>query len=189
MTLERDGVVWLEAETSRYDGTDIVLSLPERTASLDVVPVPVVVVWTTPRGVFRMEATAHQRAGEYRLSPLTAADRIQRRAHPRLPVGAPMRLSSATGTSPAMLMDISEAALRARLALPTAAGLEAGNEVRVAFTLHETGFVLDGTVLREQGGDEPDTVDLIVVLDIPARTANDLRRSVALTRAEREQHP
>lgn len=193
VTLERAGAVWVEAETSRYDGADIVLAPSEGTVALGAVPVPVVLCWTTPRGVFRVDATVRQHAGECRVSPVAEADRTQRREYPRLPLGTPMRLSAASGLFRATLADVSEAALRVRLPRPDGhdgavprAGLQAGDDVRAAFTLHETGFVLQGTVLREQPGDEPGTVDVVVLLDIPARTANDLRRSVAFARAERE---
>ena len=58
--------------------------------------------------------------------------------------------------------------------------------VRAGFTLHRTGFMLRGTVLRASPGDMPHSLDVVVMLDIPARTANDLRRSVVYEQVERQ---
>ena len=193
MTLERDGAAWMEAEAARYDGGDVLLTRREHSVALGDVPVPVVLVWTTAGGVFRMEGHLRQEAGECRVSPLAPADRTQRREYPRLLLSTPMRLWTSGGGCRAVLADISEAALRARLSVATASGvagaLDPGGEVRVAFTLQETDFMLHGTVLRERESDDPDSVDIIVVLDIPSRTANDLRRAIAFARAERDQDP
>jgi hypothetical protein len=46
--------------------------------------------------------------------------------------------------------------------------------------------MLRGRVLREQASDEPGTVDVVVMLDVPARTANDLRRGVVFEQVERQ---
>jgi len=190
VTLERSGVVWLEAETSRYDGADVVLALPDGTEAPSDVPASVVLVWTTALGVHRVDATVRPEAGECRVTLLAPADRHQRREYPRLSLGTPMRISSGAGTCRATLVDVSEVALRARIPSTggtAPAGPGVGDEVRVAFTVHETGFMLHGTVLRLQESGDPDTVDVVVLLDIPAQVANDLRRNVALARAGRAQ--
>jgi len=67
--------------------------------------------------------------------------------------------------------------------------LQPGAEVQAAFTLNRTGFVLRGSVLRAQPGEEQDAVDLIVLLNIPPRTANVLRRSVVLEQINRRSAP
>ena len=190
--LERSGVTWLEAEVSGYDGFDVLLRVRPETVALslppvaDAVPVPATLVWTTDRGLFRAPVTVTPGDERWRAAFRARAARIQRRAYARLPMSAAMTLSHRRGTSRGTLVDISEAALRVRFGPNDTPRLQPGDTVRAAFTLHHTGFMLRGTVLREQGTGQPHTVDVVVMLDIPARTANDLRRSVVFEQIERQ---
>jgi hypothetical protein len=192
VVLERAGTTWLEAEVSGYDGADVLLRIRAETLSIslppvvDAVPVPATLVWTTDRGLFRAPVAATPERERWRAAFQAQAARIQRRTYARLPMSTPMTLSHERGTSRGTLVDLSEAALRARFGLRDAPRLCPGDTVRAAFTLHHTGFMLRGTVLREQGTGEPHTVDVVVMLDIPARTANDLRRNVVFEQVERQ---
>jgi hypothetical protein len=197
VALERSGRPWLQAEVSGYDGFDVLLTehtdsaaepaaeqAPEHGGS----PVNATLVWHTDLGVFRatVTATATPDSGDWRVSLHTNADRIQRREFMRLPMGTSMTLSHERGTTRGILVDVSEAALRARLDIHQTPALHPGDTVRAAFTLHHTGFMLRGTVLREQPSTLPHAVDVVIMLDIPARTANDLRRNVVFEQAERQ---
>lgn len=187
MTLEHSGAPWMEAEVADHDGAEVLLRPHSADASTPAgvapgVPVEATMSWTTDRGVFEVSVSVTAEAGDgepaWRAVPVGTTRRLQRRAHVRLPMGGPMTLSHEHGSRRGVLVDLSEAALRARFTADRGAPLKAGDPVRAVFTLHRTSFMLRGTVLREQPTDEPGTIDVVVMLDIPARTANDLRRGV-----------
>jgi hypothetical protein len=200
VALERSGVPWLAAEVSGYDGFDVLLAVagdtaPETTDPGTTAPattahpderVAATLVWHTDLGVFRAAVTAWPDGELWRASLRDQADRTQRREFMRLPMGTPMTLSHERGTTRGTLVDVSEAALRARLDAHQRPALHPGDFVRAAFTLHHTGFMLRGTVLREQLSEVPHAVDIVIMLDIPARTANDLRRNVVFEQVERQ---
>ncbi|WGL50537.1 PilZ domain-containing protein [Nocardioides sp. BP30] len=192
VVVERAGASWLEAEVTGYDGFDVLLTVCDE-ESVDPatmpdaeVPIDATMVWTTERGLFRAPVTASPDGDRWRVAVHTQAARTQRREYVRLPMGTPMTLSHDAGTIRGTLIDLSEAALRARLLRRHLPLLTPGDTVRAAFTLHHTGFMLRGTVLREQGNGEPDSVDLVLMLDIPPRTANDIRRNVVFEQVERQ---
>lgn len=187
VVLERAGASWLEGEVAAYDESDVLVALRTETVDVGDLPVPVTMVWHTDQGIFCVQAAAQRHGEHYRVRLLDETDRVQRREYMRLPMGTAMTLSCPGWICRATLVDISEAALRARVEARPAAGFEAGAEVRAAFNLHRTGFMLRGRVLREQPGDSPDSIEVVVTLDIPARTANDLRRNVVFEQAGREQ--
>lgn len=188
--LQRRDVPWLDAEVIGYAESAVLVSLLGDAADLGAVPVPVTLLWSTGRGLFRAPAEAAGGRDGCRVTLTAPARRVQRRAYPRRSMGSPMTLAHAGGTSRGTLVDISEAALRARVRSRPAGGFSPGEAVRAAFTLHRTSFMLSGTVLREQPGpeseDEPDAVDVVVTLDIPPRTANHLRRTVVFEQWARE---
>lgn len=195
VTLEQASGAALAAEVTGYDGFDVLLSPSDtvdeappagpETAPCDV-PVVATLSWTTDRGLFRAPVTATRSHGRWRVSFQAQADRIQRRGFARLPMGTPMTLSHERGTMRGTLVDVSEAALRARLDTDQQPALHPGDSVRAAFTLHHTGFMLRGTVLREQPSEVAEAVEVVIMLEIPARTANDLRRNVVFEQVERQ---
>lgn len=188
--LERSGTAWADAEVVGYDGDEIRLSLiNDAEGSPGAVPVEAMLVWTTDRGLFRGPVLVTTSDGHWRASFRGRVSRIQRREYVRLQMGTPMTLGHQGGTSRGTLVDLSEAALRARLDGPRMPALRPGQPVRAGFTLHRTGFMLRGTVLRASPGEAPHTLDVVVMLDIPARTANDLRRSVVYEQVERQAGP
>lgn len=188
--LERSDSPWLDAQVTGYAEGEVLVSLLDATVGLGAVPVSVTLLWTTSRGLFRAPAEATLDQDGCRLALTAAARRVQRRAYPRRTMGSPMTLAHAGGTWRGTLVDISEAALRARVRPRPEGGFGPGESVRAAFTLHRTSFMLSGTVLREQPAphlpDDPDSVDVVVTLDIPARTANHLRRTVVFEQWARE---
>ncbi|WP_017936247.1 PilZ domain-containing protein [Nocardioides sp. Iso805N] len=191
VVVERSGESWLEAEVTGYDGFDVLLTVCDEestdpAAASDDVPIDATMVWTTERGLFRAPVTASPDGDRWRVAVHAQAARTQRREYVRLPMGTPMTLSHDGGPIRGTLIDLSEAALRARLRLRHLPLLRPGDTVRAAFTLHHTGFMLRGTVLREQSSGEPDSVDVVIMLDIPPRTANDIRRNVVFEQVERQ---
>jgi hypothetical protein len=199
VVLERAGSTWVEAEVAGWEDDQLVLTLTDdsscaltrdlagETTSLAT---EAILTWHTERGVFRapvvVAASASVDGQCVRATFREPAVRTQRREYVRLPMDTQMTLSHSGGTARGRLVDLSEAALRIRLPVAKAPTLQPGDEVRSVFTLHHTGFMLHGTVLREQPSDEEDTIDVVVMLDIPARTANDLRRNVVFEQIERQ---
>ena len=173
-----------------YDGDQVLLTFrPEPDAGSLAGSSDATLTWTTERGVFRAPAVVTGDGRHVRVSLRGAVARVQRREYIRLPMQGPMTLSHGAGVERATLADLSEAALRVRLSESGAQALHPGDEVQAAFTLHQTGFMLRGTVLRAQPGDDDGAVDVIVVLDIPARTANELRRNVVFEQVQRRSKP
>lgn len=192
VALERAGSAWLAARVTGRDGDHELLAVETDdaadpwTASGTSTISDATMVWTTERGVFRATATVAVDGTQGRATVHAAATRTQRREYVRLPMDTQMTLAYGHGVARGTLIDLSEAALRMRLPHDGAPRLEPGTEVRSAFTLHHTGFMLRGRVLRQQASGEPDTIDVVVMLDIPARTANDLRRNVVFEQIERQ---
>lgn len=193
--LERAGSAGLDAVVSGYDGDQVLLTFPADTggaptAAPTAVPTGALAEatmrWSTERGIFRAPVTMATDGGRWRVTLRAAATRTQRREYVRLPMDTTMTLAHRGGIARGVLVDLSEAALRMRLPRDSAPTLHPGEEVRAAFTLHHTGFMLRGTVLREQPSGEEHSIDVVVVLDIPARTANDLRRNVVFEQIERQ---
>jgi len=187
VVLERAGSPWLDADVSGYDGDQVLLTVHTEPAAE---PTPMVVeatlVWTSERGIFRAPVAVATDGTRWRVTLRAPATRTQRREYVRLPMDTHMTLAHSDGIARGTLVDLSEAALRMRVARLGAPRLHPGDEVRAAFTLYHTGFMLRGTVLREQPSGEEHSVDLVVMLDIPARTANDLRRNVVFEQIERQ---
>jgi hypothetical protein len=189
VSLERAGALWFDGEVQAYDEGDLLVTADSATVEVDgadLVPMPATLVWTTDRGLFHASVEAALEGEVWRVRIIDDTKRTQRRAYVRLPMGTPMTLSHPYGSTRGILVDLSEAAVRVRLDERKAPKLRARDEVRAAFTLHRTGFMLRGRVLREQASDEPGTVDVVVMLDVPARTANDLRRGVVFEQVERQ---
>jgi hypothetical protein len=185
--LERAGSAWIHADVTGYDGDQVLLSVrTEIAAEAAMLIAEATLVWTTERGIFRAPVAVAADGARWRVRLRAPATRTQRREYVRLPMEAQMTLAHGGGIVRGTLVDLSEAALRIRIPSADAPSLHAGGEVRAAFTLHHTGFMLRGTVLREQSSDEIGTVDVVVMLDIPARTANDLRRTVVFAQLQRQ---
>lgn len=186
VTLERAGRPRLSAEVSARDGAHMVLTPRSPAEEVPAESGEVTVSWSTDRGVFRAPGTVEVDGHRLRLTMHASATRTQRREYVRLPMNTQMTLAYSDGVARGTLIDLSEAALRTRLPSAGAPLLQAGDEVRAAFSLHHTGFMLLGTVLRAQDSGEPGTIDIVVMLDIPARTANDLRRNVVFEQIARQ---
>ncbi len=192
VALERGGSAWLAARVTGRDGDHDLLAVEPHGAAEAPVEAnastvcDAIMVWSTEHGVFRATATVAIDGTRARATVHASATRTQRREYVRLPMDTQMTLAHADGIARGTLIDLSEAALRLRLPAQGAPRLAPGAQVRSAFTLHHTGFMLRGTVLREQASGAPDTIDVVVMLDIPARTANDLRRNVVFEQIERQ---
>jgi len=191
VALERAGSAWLAARVTGRDGDHDLLAVASvdgpGTAEMGTsAGREVTMSWTTERGAFRAAVSVAIDGSRARARVRASATRTQRRGYARIPMDTQVTLAHDSGTAQGTLIDLSEAALRMRLPQPGALMLEPGDEVRSAFTLHHTGFMLRGIVLREQASGEPGTIDVVVMLDIPARTANDLRRNVVFEQIERQ---
>jgi hypothetical protein len=182
--LERDGVAWARAIVDGYDGADALLEPHDHPPG--GVPAEATLTWTSERGLFRSAVRLSVERRLWRARFVGITQRTQRRAFVRVPVGTPMTLTRNNRTYKGVLVDLSEAALRARFDADDTPAMREGDVVRAAFALGEMGFMLRGRVLREQRTESPEWIDVVVLLEIPARTANDLRRGVAFEQLERE---
>lgn len=101
--------------------------------------------------------------------------REQRREYVRVPMGGPMTLQQDGATHHATLVDVSEAALRARF--KATVELAVGAELRAAFTVNDLVFLVDAALYRVEESVEGHR-DAIVVFSLDERAAAELRRAV-----------
>lgn len=115
--------------------------------------------------------------------------RIDRRAYERVPMGTSMSIGSVHAGGPptrCLLVDISEAGLRARMSRTEAHLLGVDEPMRMGVTVDGAGFALLGRVLRTSTVvEDPDSVDVVVLFDIPRSTQDQLRAALAAIRARR----
>ena len=139
-------------------------------------------LWTVDGGLLsrpvQIIASANEGLlGLWEVAPIGPAVRLQRRAHVRVPVTAAMTVTVDGQDHKALLVDLSEAALRCRVdgARPEEDDpLAEGARARVAFTVTGDDFDLPATVYRQEpvnGG-----VELVMLLDISEREATELRK-------------
>lgn len=115
--------------------------------------------------------------------------RIDRRAYERVPMGTTMSIASVhAGGSPTrcLLVDLSEAGLRARMSRTQAHLLGVDEPMRMGVTVDGAGYALLGRVLRTSTVlEDPEMVDVVVLFDIPRSTQDQLLASLAAIRARR----
>lgn len=107
--------------------------------------------------------------------PAQQVRREQRREFVRVTMGGAMTLQHDGATHAATLVDVSEAALRARVKHTVDLPVEA--EVRAAFTVNELVFLADATVGRVEESVEGHH-DVVVRFSGDERAASELRRAV-----------
>jgi len=149
---------------------------------------PFEVRWTAPEGLYALPVRVTERAidGKIRIwhaEAVGAAHLVNRRSHVRVSVSLPMTIEYAGETIKAILLDVSEAALRCQLgrALPAErSGREAASDgeipATVRFSLSDEDFELDGTLFRSTP--TRSAVELVITLPDDDRTATALRRAV-----------
>jgi c-di-GMP-binding flagellar brake protein YcgR len=148
------------------------------------------VIWSADGGVqvLPIEVVENRTEGSVRLwiaKPVGRARREQRRNYVRVPMGTPMKIVFRSNElKKAILVDVSEAGLRARLPADEAKPLDRDYGVQVGFSVDGTGFMIEGKILRKMPYDgateegEDAKMDVIITFVIPDRTAADLRRAV-----------
>jgi len=145
-------------------------------------------MWPAPNGVNIQPVSVTERpgrggtliweaaeAGEHRLE--------QRRAYVRVSLTAPMTvtdLADQAGGRPedAVLLDVSEAALRCSVQGERWEQMENGSPVQVLLTVDETPFSTRGTVLRTRKEEGDPAVEVIVMFDADAAFTAGMRRAV-----------
>lgn len=147
----------------------------------------IAVSWTTDGGAYTVptELTESVRDGIvalWVLAPLDEATRSQRRAHFRVPVDGTGTLTVAgAGVITGSMVDVSEAAVRFRLAPEDAELLHDGTSVSTAFSVRAEPFELWATVLRSwpstRANGDP-AVDVVLVLALAEPQARELRRAL-----------
>jgi hypothetical protein len=151
-------------------------------------------MWPADRGVRLLpvqilEASSPSGARMWTVRVSGPALRIDRRAYERVPMGTSMSIASVhAGGSPTrcLLVDISEAGLRARMSRTEAHLLGVDEPMRMGVTVDGAGYALLGRVLRTSTVvEDPDSVDVVVLFDIPRSTQDQLLGSLAAIRARR----
>lgn len=151
-------------------------------------------MWPAERGVRLVpvrivESSSPSGARMWTVRAVGPALRIDRRAYDRVPMGTTMSIASVhTGGSPTrcLLVDISEAGLRARMTRTEAHLLGVDEPMRMGLTVDGVGYALLGRVLRTSHVlEEPDSVDVVVLFDVPRVTQDQLRASLAAIRGRR----
>jgi len=147
---------------------------------------PFEVRWTAPAGLYALPVRVTERAidGKIRIwhaEPVGTAQLSNRRSHVRVSVSLPVTIEYAEETIEAVLLDVSEAALRCQVSepLPPQPGDAATSDeppVSVRFSLAGDDFDLDGTVFRSTP--TRSVVELVITLPDDNRTAKSLRRAV-----------
>lgn len=151
-------------------------------------------MWPADRGVRLLpvtitESSSHSGARVWSVRPSGPVLRIDRRAYARVMMGTSMSFASVSaGGSPTrcLLVDISEAGLRARMTTAEAEGLDVDEPMRMGVTVDGNGYALIGRVLRASPVvGETDVVDVVVLFDVPRSTQDQLRGSLDAIRARR----
>ncbi|HEY0889669.1 MAG TPA: PilZ domain-containing protein [Nocardioides sp.] len=147
--------------------------------------------WATDLAAFRrpVRVLDSKREGSvplWDIETVGPAVKIQRRAHVRVPVGSPMTIVSDDVTVAALLVDVSEAALRSRVELAQVPAREdadqpdplaVGQPVTVSFSLAGTAFSLPAAVYRndEIGAGRR---ELVLPFVIDESQATDVRKAI-----------
>lgn len=151
-------------------------------------------MWPADRGVRLLpvrivESTSPSGARMWTVRPGGPTLRIDRRAYDRVPMGTSMSIASVhAGGAPirCLLVDISEAGLRARMSRTEAHLLGVDEPMRMGVTVDGAGYALLGRVLRTSHVvADPDAVDVVVLFDIPRSTQDQLLASLAAVRGRR----
>lgn len=139
-------------------------------------------LWTVEGGLLTrpveiVASTNEGLVGLWEVAPVGPATRLQRRAHVRVPVTATMTVTVGDEDHKAVLVDLSEAALRCRIDGPRPEEddpLAEGAKAQVAFTVSGQDFSLPATVYRQEPVEG--AVELVMLLDITDREATELRK-------------
>lgn len=185
-----DRRVWLRTDdrrayTSRVasvvDG-GLLLDFPEDYLNEDS-PQDLDLIWPLNNELFRMRARVSLAPQGLLATALGDPEKAQRRAHMRIPMGTAMKLNltdAPSGTS-CILVDVSEAGLRAEVPAEIAPSITVGSTAQTGFGVGGTGFVLTGTVHRiadRARPEAPGTRDVVVLFDIPENTQRALARAI-----------
>lgn len=155
------------------------------------------VTWTCEGGAYSLPTELVETVREglvamWVVRPQGETTRAQRRAHFRLSLDGEVALTVAGapvgGVLAGHLVDVSEAALRVRVAPSDAEACPAGETVSAVFDIRQERFDFEGTVLRswpsERANGDP-AVDVVVVLDLSEPQARDLRRALMAEQVQR----
>ncbi|GAA1969685.1 hypothetical protein GCM10009798_32950 [Nocardioides panacihumi] len=154
------------------------------------------VTWTCEGGAYSLPTQLVETVREglvamWVVTPQGETTRAQRRAHFRLPLDGDVALTVAGavgGVLDGHLVDVSEAALRVRVAPREAEACPAGSSVSAVFEIRQERFDVEGTVLRswpsERANGDP-AADVVVVLDLSEPQARDLRRALMAEQVQR----
>ncbi|CAN5229372.1 MAG: PilZ domain-containing protein [Nocardioides sp.] len=190
-TLPRvDRRVWLRTDdrrayTSRVasvvDG-GLLLDFPEDYLNEDS-PQDLDLIWPFNNELYRMRARVSLAPQGLLATGLGEPEKAQRRAHMRIPMGTSMKLNVIEGLpqTSCILVDISEAGLRAEVPADLAPRMSVGAPAQAGFGVGGTGFMLTGTVHRiadQARAEAPGTRDVVVLFDIPENTQRALARAI-----------
>lgn len=185
-----DRRVWLRTDdrrayTSRVasvvDG-GLLLDFPEDYLNEES-PQDLDLIWPLNNELYRMRARVSLAPQGLLATTLSDPQKAQRRAHMRIPMGTTMKLnlgSAGSGTQ-CILVDVSQAGLRAEVPAELAPHLSLGTTAQVGFGLGGTGFVLTGVVHRiaaQARVESPGTRDVVILFDIPENTQRALARAI-----------
>lgn len=152
--------------------------------------------WTTPQAVFRcpvqiLESKREGAVALWDVRPTGTITKIQRRAHVRVAVGAPMTIQPEEGDAVrALLVDVSEAALRCHIEVPATPppakgeadvaqpeSLTVARPTTVSFSLAGTDFSLSAAVYRNDRIDATSR-ELVLTFVIDDNQATDVRKAI-----------
>ena len=151
-------------------------------------------MWPGNRGVrllpvLVVEVSSPSGARMWTVRPRGQALRIDRRAYERVEMGTSMSIASVNASgrpTRCLLVDVSEAGLRARMTPEQAEQLDVDDPMRMGLTIDGSGYALLGRVLRTSVVvEDPDAVDVVVLFDVPRSTQEQLRASLSAIRARR----